>query len=105
MFDNLVKRIHSSNNDFIFGTVIEKGLFFKEKLIKNISVSESLKPKLFAKNKNVISKFGYGIILRPSVIRNLSVDNLKTSTYKISNPFNYLAIYKDYNISHFNAED
>ena len=87
LFDNLVKRIHSSNNDFIFGTVIEKGLFFKEKLIKNISVSESLKPKLFAKNKNVISKFGYGIILRPSVIRNLSVDNLKTSTYKISNPF------------------
>ena len=74
MLDNLLKRIHSSNNDFVFGTVIEKGLFLKEKLIKNISVSESLKPKLFSKNKNLISKFGYGIILRPSVIRNLSVE-------------------------------
>ena len=105
LFDNLVKRIHSSNNDFIFGFVIEKGLIWSQKSIKNISISESLKPKFFSKNKNHLSKFGYGIILRPSVIRNLSVDNLKTSTYKISNPFNCLAIYKDYNINHFNAED
>tara|TARA_Y100000816_G_C26089408_1_gene575442 strand:- start:396 stop:1748 length:1353 start_codon:yes stop_codon:yes gene_type:complete len=104
LFDILVRRIHSSNNDFIFGSIEQKGLVWNDKS-KNILVNESFKPKFFKENKNFISKFGYGIILRPSVIRNLSVDNLKTSTYKISNPINCLDIYKDYNINIFNAED
>tara|TARA_B100001057_G_scaffold478729_1_gene549508 strand:- start:3015 stop:4376 length:1362 start_codon:yes stop_codon:yes gene_type:complete len=105
LFDNLIKRIHSSNNDFIFGSIEEKGLLWNQNSKKNILVNESLKPKYFKKNKNFVSKFGYGIILRPSIIRNLSVNNLKTSTYKISNNINCLDIYKDCNINLFNAED
>jgi hypothetical protein len=104
-FNNLIKRIHSSNNDFIYYHTIEKGLIIKKNLIKKESMTENFVPNFFLKNQNLVSKFGYGMIFRPHVIRNLSIDTQKTSTLKISNHLNCVSINKNCSLKKFYAQD
>jgi hypothetical protein len=104
-FNNLIKRIHSSNNDFIYYHIVEKGLIIKKNLIKKESIAENFVPNFFLKNQNLVSKFGYGMIFRPHVIRNLSIDMQKTSTLKISNHLNSVSINKNCSLKKFYAQD
>lgn len=95
-FNNLIKKIHQNNFDCVVAVKEEnKIVWFESNEFKRKNLGESFTPSKIKGKKNFIGLYSYGFIIRPNILRNLTINDSKVGYINVKNPISILE-YKNY---------
>ncbi len=95
-FNNLIKKIHQNNFDCVVAVKEEnKIVWFESNEFKRKNLGESFIPSKIKGKKNFIGLYSYGFIIRPNILRNLTINDSKVGYINVKNPISILE-YKNY---------
>ena len=92
-FNNLIKKIHYNNLDCVVAVKEENRIiWFKNNELKRKNLGESFIPSKIKGKKNFIGLYSYGFIIRPNILRNLTINDSKVGYINIKNPLSILEL-------------
>ncbi len=90
-FDKLINFIHKKNLDIVFPIIKQKGFLWKKNIFtkKSQMLVNGFEPTKVKNDEIILSRPGYGFIIRPELLRLGSITSDKIGFIKISNAKNF----------------
>tara|TARA_Y100000389_G_C17442648_1_gene509581 strand:+ start:475 stop:1794 length:1320 start_codon:yes stop_codon:yes gene_type:complete len=90
-FDKLINFIHKKNLDIVFPIIKQKGFLWKKNIFtrKSKMLANGFEPTKLKNDEIILSRPGYGFIIRPELLRLGSISSDKIGFIKIANKNNF----------------
>ena len=90
-FDKLINFIHKKNFDIVFPIIKQKGFLWKKNIFtrKSKMLVNGFEPTKIKNDEIILSRPGYGFIIRPELLRMGSISSDKIGFIKIANKNNF----------------